>query len=875
MKTRIATAVIAANMLLAGHSIAAEKNENLEEVIVTGVFGAKSLEEAAVSISVISEDELAQQIPNSAADILKNVPGVFVNSALGEIRNIVFSRGVSANSLDGDGGYFYVSMQEDGVPVELVTASNYGPDYFTRPDIMLDHVEALRGGTASVTGANAPGGIFNYISRTGKSHDLNEVHLKYGSEGDNNPYKRVDLYTGGELKENIYYAIGGFYRESDGARNPGYDLNNGGQVRANLLFDYDKGSVKISAKYLDDKNAWFEFTPAVNYADPKIAPGFDENSSVLPPADGAHDFYFTDGSKGRWDPSNKVHSKATGVNLEWKHEMENGWNLNANLGYSKKSADWNTGAVISIVPLTDFMTAALTGGIHPGTTVYKIDGQTVAAIDSTIDFTGQRMGPPFPIYRALTTNNLPNQNLLEGGILTQAALTAYRDATNVFGKMVFTKSFEDHDFAFGIELANANNKNKSGGAGFGLSTLEHQPRMLDISVIDQFSGQEFLVTDSSGFGAMGSGLFDGTGHDGDQKQMSIFIGDTWRVSDKMTVDLAARYEEIDYDITNYVVVGTEDVNDGGGYDNNPLTLWDNAKNVIGSNSVSRDFDYTAVTGAVTYEFSDELLSYIRLTSSKKAPDFGIIASLNTPDQIEGLFPEPQKVEQIEIGIKFKGDNYNLSMFPFYSKLSNVADGQIAVDDNNVLYSPPSVFGTIKTKGIEFEGDLYVTENFELRGSLTLQKAEASGFSSWALGEPTRDDDVLVTTPAGDADNNPKIMFRSTATWRPTENVSTYLTYSYIGSRPANRLNSWDMPGFGTADLGAMFNFNESTSLHASVTNITNEVGVMSWARAGGFFESLDRQGLTPEAVASTNANSMLAFVPNQPRAYWLTLKHQF
>jgi hypothetical protein len=50
---------------------------------------------------------------------------------------------------------------------------------------------------------------------------------------------------------------------------------------------------------------------------------------------------------------------------------------------------------------------------------------------------------------------------------------------------------------------------------------------------------------------------------------------------------------------------------------------------------------------------------------------------------------------------------------------------------------------------------------------------------------------------------------------------------------------------------------------------------MSWARAGGFFESLDRQGLTPEAVASTNANSMLAFVPNQPRAYWLTLKHQF
>ena len=43
---------------------------------------------------------------------------MFVNSALGEIRNIVFSRGVSARSLEAAGGYFYVSLQEDGLPVE-------------------------------------------------------------------------------------------------------------------------------------------------------------------------------------------------------------------------------------------------------------------------------------------------------------------------------------------------------------------------------------------------------------------------------------------------------------------------------------------------------------------------------------------------------------------------------------------------------------------------------------------------------------------------------------------------------------------------------------------------------------------------------------
>lgn len=133
------------------------------QIVVTGVFSAKSIENAPISISAVTAEELSQQIANSSADLIRNVPGVFVNSSLGEIRNVVFSRGVSANSLDGDGGYYYVSMQEDGLPVEPITSGNFGPDYFSRPDIMLDRLEGLRGGTATVTGNNAPGGIFNYI----------------------------------------------------------------------------------------------------------------------------------------------------------------------------------------------------------------------------------------------------------------------------------------------------------------------------------------------------------------------------------------------------------------------------------------------------------------------------------------------------------------------------------------------------------------------------------------------------------------------------------------------------------------------------------------------------------------------------------------
>ena len=157
-------------LALSGAEVAAQERDKVEEVeqiIVTGVFKSSAEDGSAVAITSIDEDQLLKSAAVSTADLLKDVPGVFVNSALGEIRNIVYSRGISANSLDGNNGYFYVSMQEDGLPVQNALLTNFGPDYFSRVDLMTKRVEAVRGGASAITGANAPGGIFNYLSKTG------------------------------------------------------------------------------------------------------------------------------------------------------------------------------------------------------------------------------------------------------------------------------------------------------------------------------------------------------------------------------------------------------------------------------------------------------------------------------------------------------------------------------------------------------------------------------------------------------------------------------------------------------------------------------------------------------------------------------------
>jgi iron complex outermembrane recepter protein len=869
-KRLLATTIIASGVMIAPTVQAQQAAEEAAapDIIVTGVFNAKRIEDAPIAITAVTTEEIAQQIPVSAADLLKNVPGVFVNSSLGEIRNVVFSRGVSANSLDGDSGYFYVSLQEDGLAVEPLTAGNFGPDYFSRPDIMLSRLEALRGGTSTVTGANAPGGIFNYISRTGKSDPGVEVRGRFGLEGNGrNPYYRGDVYAGGKLgNSDLYYAIGGFYRQSDGARYPGYAMNKGGQVRGNLLWDYGNGSVRLDAKYLNDRNAWFEFIPTTGFADPKFAGSFNNYSSVLPPK-GVHGYTNPDGSKGTYDASRLVHSQSLSFGLTWENDLSDVIHVQNRARYSENKANWNTGAVIFALPLDDFFVGALGGSIGiPGTITYRnaSDNSVAAVVQSFSGFD-----------RNVLVNNLPNQSVLANGILTQVAFAQKYKTVEFQDQLTFNAELGNHQVAVGGYLSLNKINQSSGSAGFGISTLSPRPSMLT-ATIDVGGGTNLQLTDATGFGVHANGIFSGDGYSGTQKQMSVFGGDTWNVSDQLSIDVGVRYEALDYDARNVTIAGSSAYGaNNGGADGNPLTLFDNQRNNFGAPTrAKRSYTFFNYTGAVNYKVSDSFQGYVRYTKGRKAPDFGIIQGLDTPDEVSTIFPKAQTIEQIEVGLKYNRGGIRIGLYPFYSKLSNVATQQVALDNNQILYSPPPQFGQIKTIGVEFNGDVELGDKFNIRTAITIQDAKASKFGTYLFNTPIRSDDVLVTTPNGDADNNPKLLTRTTATFKPTDAFQIFLTHSYLGKRAANRNNAWYMPGFHTVDFGASYEFGENFKLQANVNNVFNQFGVLSWARGGGFFNSLDRQGLTKADVAA-NPNQLFSVVPAQPRSFWLTATAKF
>ena len=876
----LASTIIASGLMLSSAATAqtpADKADAADapDIIVTGVFNAKKIEDAPISINVVTSAEIAQHAAVSAADLLKNVPGVFVNSSLGEIRNVVFSRGVSANSLDAASGYYYVSLQEDGLPVELATATNFGPDYFLRPDLNLGRLEALRGGTASITGPNAPGGIFNYISKTGKSNPGIEVQGKVGLEGNGkNPYYRGDFYAGGGLGNDLYYSIGGFYRADRGAHDPGYNHNKGGQIHGNLLYDYGNGSLLFTAKYLNDHNGWFEFTPALG-GQANYPTGFGPTSSVLPPASGAHNYPLVGGGTGRYDPTNLVNSKSLSFGLNWQHDIADGFHFENKARYSHNTAHWNTGAVISVVPITDLIPSFIDGtAFLPGTFTYK--NLATGAAAATVNAFFVNPGPPFPI-RVVTSNNLPNQSILANGVLTQAALVQDFDSDNFVDQATLTKEFGNHHFALGGYVALSTLSDTTAGGGFGLSTLSNQPQMLGVTYTPTGSTTVYQVTDASGFAAQGAPF--GGSYNGKQNQYSVFFGDTWKVTPQLTIEAGGRYESIKYDIFNqtYTAFAGNSLTTGGA-DGNPLTLYDNAVSTLGPRyQTKRSYNFFNYSGSVAYEVSSNFNVYARYTSGKKAPDFGTIAGINTPSTIATQFPKPQEIQQFEMGLKFHRRGLDLQFFPFYSRLSNVTSPQTftytAGANVGQFYSPPPIAGTIKTYGIEVSANAQIADTLKGHAQITLQEPKSSGFGNWTQG-PKGDgtDDFVTIVASGDADNNPKVIVRAGLDWKPVEALTLFGEFNYIGKRAANLNNAFYLPAYNTTDIGGTWNINKTFKLQLNVTNVFNQSGVLSWSRSGGFLASLDRQGLTK---AQYDPNGIYPIVNVQTRAYFVTFGAKF
>lgn len=317
---------------------------DLEEIVVTASSSGASKMKSSISVSTLDAAQLQQVNAASAAEVLRAIPGIRSESSGGESNANLTVRGVPISA----GGARYVQYQEDGLPVlQFGDIAFATPDSFIRADYAVERLEVVRGGSASTLATNAPGGIINFITQRGDVAG-GAVGVSYGLDYDQTRY---DFAYGGPITDDTHFHVAGFYRVGEGAREPGVNVEQGGQLRGSLTHEFDNGHVTVRFKHLDDHAPTFLPVPVRFGANGKISefPGIDPRDAAFYSPYWLSDSTLTrDNQRVLSDVNDGLTAKSDAVDLEAGFDLSDHWTITDRF----RTAD-NSGRFIGIFPGDD------------------------------------------------------------------------------------------------------------------------------------------------------------------------------------------------------------------------------------------------------------------------------------------------------------------------------------------------------------------------------------------------------------------------------------------------------------------------------------------------------------------------------------------
>jgi len=834
---------------------------SLQNVVVTGSFEPRIQLESSTSMSVLNANMLRQVYPQGTADLLQNIPGTFVDASAGEVFTRVYTRGISASAED-DMGWYYVSLQEDGLPVSLVQHSYYSPDLFHRLDLTTEKVEAIRGGSAAITAMNAPGGIYNFISRDVRNEFGGDVQVTSGFQGENNYLYKIDAKMGSPLGNNWFLNAGGHYRVDDGARNTDFKFSKGGQFKINVVKRNDKGYFKFYGKLLDDYTNRYTGVAAENWNDP--TPAFGQNfssTSLLMPSfnaqipDGRN---LSQGASNSFDPAKGVRAKDLAFGFDISQNLGDHWSFRNNLKFSTKDANWQTSISNAFVSLDNPLAYFISGADFPiGQIVFKDakSGSEVARINNSGILAGQSI-------EYLGEGTLPND-----AIMGTSAWYKENKADEWMNQFTLRKKLENHDITTGFSLGLSNTSLFTQGS-FGYVTYEPNPRMLQVS-LENPNEPIVQLSDENGISNYGGLFF--VNAKANVTQMATFANDLWKISEDINIDLGLRYETIKHK-------GSKDrfspFSQDGGLDGDNSTAYDNSINAPTGEKDNFDYNYNYISfsAGVNYKIDNTSALFVRFSQGNKAPELNYYFNnfSNVPINQKG---EVQKINQAEIGVKYSIKNLSFTSTAFWSRLSDIGTTNFEFDsDNNSLFYTPVQFNTSSTIGLEWESVFTPLQNFTFRFNGVIQNPKATKWKVYdAAGTVATDDDTILDYSGNILPFNPKIMLNLSSEFKKNK-LSAYLKWQFMGNREGNVANAFQLPAYSVFNLGTGYQINKQLSLNVLVTNLFNSEGLANFYGANNFGASAN--GATAEYI-NANPNQSFVIFPILRRRALLKLNYSF
>jgi outer membrane receptor protein involved in Fe transport len=755
---------------------------HVEEIVVTAQVPDRKIR-SSTAISTASATEIQARAPRNTADLMRMVPGFYVESSGGEVGGNLFVRGLPA-----DGSYRYVAMMEDGMPVydstELFFVNN---DIFMRVDENIDRMEAVRGGSSALYGSNAPGGVVNFINKTGGDTLAGTLKVSTATSG----LFRYDANINGPIGDDWRFSAGGFYRFDEGVRSPGFPASNGGQVKANLTRLIDTGKVtghaRLSFKYLDDRNTFFLPVPFSGRFDGSgrltghdFVAGFPVDgtltsregvdarvplpqggSLILPLDDGQRQrgtsaaadlrFYFPE---AHWEVRNTTRAM----------QMDHSWN--AMLPFELMDADtWARRVVGQSTPYRIVCTNL------PGAPALGSDGCPTS--NNLVALGGQWLV------------NKPMSNVSNQLKLTKWAEMGSTRHT-IVGGLYFGHYTADNTWYFNDIVTDVRNR----------------PHFLDLQELDGVGNVVRNVTEH-GFRGYLSNYVNGTAN---ATLIAAFAGDEIEINDQLRVDLAGRLERDLYQ-QNVEVTRQLDLGDPS------TSADDNVTAGTGSfRRVNVGFTDWALSAGANYSLAEATSLYARATRGYKMPllDQYLFAT----DAADPTFPRtPETLWQAEAGIKMSGKAYALAAVAYWLQLENFPSQDAQVDPVTGETRFVTVYaGRARTLGLEVEAVAQPLDFLRLQGALTVQDPRYTLFNEGSTdfsGKRIR--------------RIPQVIAELTGTLRFGD-ATVGLNWTYVGHRFSNNANTVDLPGFSQLNAVASYTMDRFT-VDLQVHNALDDFGL--------------------------------------------------
>ena len=664
-------------------------NTEAQEIVVTGNANREGLRklDASYSISTASAQQIKDVAPISTADLLKIVPGVWVETSGGSVGANVFIRGFPST---GDAPFLTVEM--NGSPLFAPSSLSFLEDSsLFRIDDTVERVEVLRGGPSPIFANGQPGATANFILKEGTQDPHLSLRATYGTEGQ----YRGDFVATGPIDANTTYMLGGFYRYSDGLRHTGFTGDLGGQITGSVTHKFDAGKLTVYGRYLDDKNAFYTPMPLEESANGKFhtIPGFDARDDTLlgkeleiseietgPSVNGGPtQKQQVDLSKGR---GARIYTLGSTFNYDFGF-----FQVQNNVNFTKGRAN----------------TYALFTGSNPQTVAQYLDGRpgSVTYADSGI---------------ALT----PDQQTIQAGVwAVQKNFKSFTDELKLSKEL-----FEGNTLTLGGYYAHVTDHDQWALGNNVLLALEPQARVLNATLDDGT-----LLTRDGFTSATNTAVNNFYKSD----NVAGYVSDEWKIG-KLRLDGGVRVEHAKiHSLLENTTAGVD-------LDGDPTTAYNNNATILNGTFQRLNYHKTQVSWTVgaDYAVTNHLNGFLRANSGALLPQFDDLrGNAANPDQIK-----PQKVKQYEIGLKTSTHFYDLFLTGFYNRFHNVLYQDVVLDAdgnpfNRVLYTGSRAYG------VEFEGAVRPVTGLQLGFRGVYQNGKYKDFQEFNGNTVARQPKFLV------------------------------------------------------------------------------------------------------------------------------------